>query len=51
MLSLDYFLLITDVKSLGASLTFAVRISNFFLLFLLNKPQPSSQPTTHLSGL
>jgi hypothetical protein len=34
-LSLNYFLLIRGIKFLGASLSFADRISNFFSFFLL----------------
>lgn len=42
MLSLDYFLLIGGGEFLGASLMFAIRISNFFLLssFFLPLPPP-----------
>ena len=51
MLLLDYFLLIRGIEFLGASLIFTIRISNFFLLFLLcaqllNKLQQTNNPTT-----
>ena len=43
--TLDYFLLIRVIEFLGASLIFTVRISNFFLLFLLFAPLLKLQPT------
>lgn len=46
-LSLDYFLLIRGVQFLEANLILAIRVSNFFFLFLLciglcNKPWPTA---------
>lgn len=51
MLSLDYFLLIRDIKFVEASLIFAVRISNFFFVhdYLINCHQQQPTKTQHFS--